>query len=46
MKNNNNNKLIIARINNKDNIKLIKPKLKNCVAWYRSKNKEKKIKNI
>lgn len=44
MKNNNNNKLIIARINNKDDIKLIKPKLKNCVAWYRSKNERKEDK--
>ena len=41
---NNNNKLIIARINNKDDIKLIKPKLKNCVAWYRSKNERKEDK--
>lgn len=44
MRNNNNNKLIIARINNKDDIKLIKPKLKNCVAWYRSKNERKEDK--
>ena len=33
------------KINNKDDIKLIKPKLKNCVAWYRSKNERKEDKD-
>ena len=46
----NNNKLIIARINNKDDIKVIQDKLNNCVSWYRSKDEKiednKYIKNM
>lgn len=41
MKKLNNDKLVIARINNKDDIKLIKGKLDNSIAWYRSKDENK-----
>lgn len=38
MKKANNNKLVIARINNKDDIKVMQNKLNNCVCWYREKD--------
>lgn len=41
MKKINNNRLMIARINNRDTIKLIKDKLSNCMAWYRTSNEKK-----
>lgn len=35
------NRLVVSRINNKDDIKLIKEKLNNCVSWYRAKDERK-----
>ena len=41
IKTENPNRLIVSRINNREDIKLIKAKLNNCVSWYRSKDERK-----
>ena len=41
----NENKLIIARINNKEHIKAINSKLNNCLTWYRTENELEEDKN-